>query len=41
MITQHWWNDTERGLTEVRGEKPSPVLLCPPKIPQKLAWDQT
>jgi len=29
------------GDTEVPGANPVPVLLCPPKIPQELAWEQT
>jgi hypothetical protein len=29
------------GKTEVLGEKPVPVPLCPPQIPHGLTWDQT
>jgi hypothetical protein len=29
------------GKTEVLGEKPVPVPLCPPQIPHGLARDQT
>jgi hypothetical protein len=29
------------GATELAGTKPVPVSLCPPKIPQELAWEQT
>jgi hypothetical protein len=29
------------GDTELPGAKPLPVSLCPPKIPQELAWGQT
>jgi len=31
-----WWNDTDCGKL-----KPLPVLLCPPKILHRMAWDQT
>lgn len=30
-----------QGKTGVRGEKFVRVILCPPKIPQKLAWEKT
>ena len=40
MATQHWWNDNDRGETHVLGEKPVPVLLCPPKIPHELDGDR-
>jgi hypothetical protein len=33
------WN--WQGKTEVLGEKPVPVPLCPPQIPHKLTWDRT
>ena len=29
------------GETEVLGEKPAPVPLCPPQISYGLSWDQT
>ena len=32
MSMEQWWNDTERE-TEVLGEKPVPVPLCPPQNP--------
>jgi hypothetical protein len=27
-----WWNDTDRGKTEVLGETPAQVTLCPSQI---------
>jgi hypothetical protein len=36
----HWWNDTDRKKTEVRGEKPIPVPVCPSQIPHELAWNK-
>jgi hypothetical protein len=38
---QHRWNETDRGKTEVLGEKPVPVPLCPPQIPHGLTRDRT
>jgi hypothetical protein len=31
---EHWWNDTDRGKTEVLGEKPVTVSLCAPQTPR-------
>jgi hypothetical protein len=28
-VMEHWWNESDRGKTEVLGEKPVPVPLCP------------
>jgi len=36
---EHWRNDID-GKTEVPGEKPVPVLLCPAQTPHGLVWDQ-
>jgi hypothetical protein len=36
MVEWYW-----QGKTEVLGEKPVPVPLCPPKMPRELAWHQT
>ena len=36
----HWWNGTDRGETEILGEKPVPLPPWPPPIPQWLAWDR-
>jgi hypothetical protein len=36
----HWWNDTDRGKTDVLGEKPVTVPLCPPQISYVLSWDR-
>jgi hypothetical protein len=41
MIAEHWWNDTDRGKTEVLGEKPVTVPLCPPYSSRGLACDRT
>jgi hypothetical protein len=30
---EHRWNEIDRGKTEVLGEKPVPVPICPPQIP--------
>jgi hypothetical protein len=30
---EHRWNEIDRGKTEILGEKPVPVPLCPPQIP--------
>jgi hypothetical protein len=38
MSTEHWGNDTDRGKTEVLGEKPIPVPLRLPQISHGLAW---
>ena len=40
FIMEHRWNDTD-GKTEVLGEKPVPVPLCPPQISHELAWNRT
>ena len=37
---EHWWNDTDMK-TEVLEEKPVPVPLLSPQIPNKPAWDPT
>jgi len=29
---EHWWNDTDRQITEVLGEEHVPVSLCPQQI---------
>jgi hypothetical protein len=38
--TGQWLNDTD-GKTDVPGENPVPVSLCPPQISQGLIWDRT
>ena len=35
------WNDTDRRISEVRGEKLVPVPLRPPQIPHGLTWNST
>lgn len=40
MNMEHCWNDTNKK-TEVFGGNLTSVSLCPPQIPQGLAWDQT
>jgi hypothetical protein len=30
IIMKHWWNNNWHGETEVLGEKPAPMPLCPP-----------
>jgi hypothetical protein len=40
LLMEHRWSETE-GETEVLGEKPVPVPLCPPQIPHGLTWDRT
>jgi hypothetical protein len=35
---EDWWIDTDKG-KPILGEKPVPLLLCPPQIPHDLAWD--
>ena len=37
----YWWNDTERGISELRGQKPVPMTLGPPLMRHELAWDWT
>jgi len=37
MGMEHWWNGTD-GKTEVLGEKPVTVPLCPPQISHGLTW---
>ena len=32
MNMEQWWNDTDRGKTEVLGEKAIPMSLCPSHI---------
>jgi hypothetical protein len=41
QVTEHWWNEIDRKETEVCGEKPVPVSICPPQIPHGLALDRT
>ena len=36
----HWWNDTDRGETELFEEKSVRVPHCPPKIPYILEWNR-
>jgi hypothetical protein len=31
-VMEHQWNEIDRGKTEVLGEKPVTVPLCPPQI---------
>jgi len=38
MQLKYWWNDIDRGKTEVLGQKPVP--LCPLHIVRGLACDQ-
>jgi hypothetical protein len=38
---EKWWNDDNRRKKEVRGGKPVSMLLYPPQIPLRLAWDRT
>jgi hypothetical protein len=38
MSVEHRWNCTD-GTSDVLGEKPVLVPLCPPQIPHELAWD--
>jgi hypothetical protein len=38
---KHRWKKIDRGKTEVLGEKPVPVPLCPPQIPHGLTRDRT
>jgi hypothetical protein len=47
-ISNTWLNEQEalverywQGTTEAPGNKPVPVSLCSPKIPQGLAWNRT
>jgi hypothetical protein len=40
MSIEQWWNDTERGKSEVLGEKTVPVPFCPTKIPHGLTSDR-
>jgi hypothetical protein len=39
-VMEHRWNEIDRGKTEVLGEKPVPVPLCPPQIPHGLTRDR-
>jgi hypothetical protein len=41
LVTEHQWNETDREKTEVLGEKPVPVPLCPPQILHRLTQDGT
>ena len=34
MNTEHWWNNNWQKKTTVLGQKPVPMALCPPQIPQ-------
>ena len=36
----HWWKNADR-ITDVLGDKPAPLPLCPPRIPLGLAWNRT
>jgi len=38
MNVQYWWNTTDRGQLKHSREKPIPVPLHPPQIPQKLPF---
>ena len=40
MSMEHWWNDMGRK-TDIFGEKPVPLPLCLPQIPDKLVSDWT
>ena len=40
MSMEQWWNDTDRGKTEVLGQKPVPVPLSRPQISNGLTWNQ-
>ena len=40
LIMEHLWNETDRGKTEVLGQKPVPVPLYPPQIPHGLTQDR-
>ena len=39
LRVEHSLNDSNRGKTEVIGEKPVPVQLCLPQILHRKAWD--
>jgi hypothetical protein len=39
MTIENWWNYAARGNVKVLGEKPIPIPLCLPQIPQGLARD--
>jgi hypothetical protein len=41
QVMEHHWNEIDRGKTEVLGEEPVPVPLCPPQIPHGLTRDRT
>jgi len=41
MSVEHQWNDSDRGKTEVHGEKPVSVPLCTPQISHGLTGDWT
>lgn len=41
MHTEHFWNDNDRGKTEVLGEKPVQASLLLPQFPYWMAWHQT
>jgi hypothetical protein len=36
---ERWWNNTDGGETEVLGEQPFAILLCPPQTAHGLAWN--
>jgi hypothetical protein len=38
---EHRWNEIDTEKTEVLGQKPVPVPLCPPKIPHGLTQNRT
>jgi hypothetical protein len=37
---EHRWNETDRGKPKNSGQKPVPVPLCPPQIPDELTRDR-
>jgi hypothetical protein len=41
LVMEHRWNEIDRGKTEVLGENPIPVPLCPPQIPHGPTLDRT
>ena len=37
MSMEHWWNDTDRGKTEILGRRRVTMTLCSPQIPHEQA----
>jgi hypothetical protein len=41
QVTEHRWNEFDRGKPKYSGKKPVPVPLCPQQIPHGLTRDRT